>query len=74
VFPTLATETGGQLLTVGTNTNLSATFRRILGDFRSAYVLYYNATGVARDGYHALEVKVNRGDAIVEARRGYFGS
>jgi VWFA-related protein len=74
VFPTLATETGGRILTAGTNTNLSSTFRRILGDFRSAYVLYYNASGVDRDGYHTLEVKVNREDAVVQARRGYFGS
>lgn len=74
LFPSLATETGGQFLTVGTNTNLSSTFRRILEDFRSAYVLYYNAIGVERDGHHTLEVKVNREDAVVQARRGYFGS
>jgi Ca-activated chloride channel family protein len=74
LFPALAAETGGSLLPVSDNSNLSATFRRILADFRSAYVLYYNAQGVERGGYHTIEVKVSRENATVVARRGYFGS
>jgi len=74
VLTQLGTETGGAVLTVNGYSNLSSTFRRILADFRSAYVLYYNAEGVDREGYHALEVKVSREDAVVTARRGYFGS
>ena len=74
LFTTLARETGGSILPVGLATNLSATFRRVLNEFRSAYVLYYNASGVERGGYHTIEVKVNREDALVQARRGYFSS
>ena len=64
-------ETGGSVLPVSPTTDLTATFRGILDAFRSTYVLYYNATGVDRIGYHTLEVKVKRPGAIVQARRGY---
>ena len=73
-FSTLAKETGGAVLPVGPNTDLSTAFRNILRDFRSAYVLYYTARGVEGAGYHAIDVKVNREGAQVQARRGYFGS
>ena len=71
-FRTLASETGGDVLETGANGDLSATFRRAMTDFRSAYVLYYNVRGVDRSGYHRIEVKVAREGAIVQARRGYW--
>jgi Ca-activated chloride channel family protein len=74
IFTTLARETGGTILPVGSGSDLSAAFRSVLNDFRSCYVLYYSAQGVDRDGYHAIEVKVKREGAVVLARRGYFGS
>ncbi|HSC29156.1 MAG TPA: VWA domain-containing protein [Vicinamibacterales bacterium] len=74
LFATLARETGGAILPVGPSADLSATFRKVLGDFRSAYVLYYTARGVEQRGHHTIEVKVNRDGAQVQARRGYFGS
>jgi Ca-activated chloride channel family protein len=74
IFTTLVRETGGTILPVGSGSDLSAAFRTVLNDFRSCYVLYYSAQGVDRDGYHAIEVKVKREGAVVQARRGYFGS
>jgi VWFA-related protein len=74
LFGTLARETGGTILPVGAATDLSAAFRRVLDEFRAAYVLYYTAAGVEREGYHALTVRVKREGAVVRARRGYFGS
>jgi VWFA-related protein len=71
-FSTLAHETGGTILPVGPTADLSSAFRRVLSEFRSAYVLYYTARGVDRAGYHTIEVKVNRDGALVLARRGYF--
>lgn len=68
----LAAETGGQVLPVGGTSDLSDTFRRVLSDFRSAYVVYYNARGVDRGGYHTIDVKVKREGATVQARRGYW--
>lgn len=69
---TLANQTGGSVLTVLPDGDLSATFRRVIGEFRSAYVLYYDARGVDRTGYHAIAVRVSRRDAVVQARRGYW--
>lgn len=74
LFTELAKETGGSVVPTATGSNLSATFRRVLEDFRSAYVLYYTPRDVDRGGYHTIDVKVNRDGATVQARRGYFGS
>lgn len=74
LFNTLANETGGRVLPITGAFDLSAAFRRVLDEFRSAYVLYYTPRGVDRGGYHEIEVKVNREGAVVQARRGYFGS
>jgi VWFA-related protein len=68
----LTRETGGTILPVGASANLSSAFKSVLAEFRSAYVLYYTPRGVDREGYHSLEVKVDREDAQVQARRGYF--
>jgi len=74
VLSKLARETGGTILPVSAAGNLSEAFRRVLNEFRSAYVLYYTARGVDRAGYHAIDVKVKRDGAVVQARRGYFSS
>lgn len=70
----LARETGGSVLPVGGQVDLGAAFRRVLGDFRTTYVLYYTPRGVNAGGYHTLEVRTTREGAQVQARRGYFGS
>ena len=72
VYMALARETGGSVLPVGATTDLSVAFQRVLNEFRSAYVVYYNARGVEPGGYHTLEVKVKRENAVVQARRGYW--
>ena len=72
VYTALARETGGSVYPVSANTDLAATFRQLLGDFRSAYVIYFNAKGVEQGGYHTLDVKVKRADTTVQARRGYW--
>ena len=71
-FRSLASVTGGSVVQTNAASDLSAVFRRILDEFRSAYVLLYNAKGVENSGYHALEVKVKRDDVMVLARRGYW--
>lgn len=72
LYTALAQDTGGSIVSANATTDLSSTFRQVLDQFRSAYVLYFNAQGVERGGYHTLEVKVNREGAIVQARRGYW--
>ena len=67
----IASQTGGRLLDVESR-NLSATFLSVLNEFRERYVLVYSPTGVARQGWHPLEVKVRRKAATVKARPGYL--
>jgi len=40
---------------------------------RSRYVLYYQPSTVKRQGFHTVDVSVNRRHAQVRARRGYVG-
>ncbi|HEX5216101.1 MAG TPA: VWA domain-containing protein [Vicinamibacterales bacterium] len=74
-FRALATETGGAYIAVaaGNSTDLTATFRRALDDFRTTYVLHFTPTGVPREGFHELRVSVKgRSNLDIRARRGYF--
>ena len=69
----LAAETGGTQLQVAVRGDLGATFRRVLEDFRSSYVLHYTPRGVERGGFHTIDVSVRDRDGLtVRARRGYF--
>jgi VWFA-related protein len=72
-FYQLTSETSGSVVPVSPSVNLAATFQRILGDFRSQYVLHYAPSGVDRAGYHTLTVRVKKANTQVTARRGYFG-
>ncbi len=71
VYTALARETGGVVVTVSPGENLTSTFRRILEDFRSSYVLHFSPTGVDRRGLHTLDVRVKKSGVDVRARREY---
>ena len=73
VFQQITSATGGSLLTVTPRDDIGSTFKKILEDFRSTYVLYFSPNGVERTGFHTISVQVERPDAVVQARRGYFG-
>lgn len=54
--------------------DLTATFRRVLEEFRSSYVLHFTPRGVETAGFHTLDVKVKgKGSLTIRARRGYAG-
>jgi VWFA-related protein len=69
----LASLTGGRLHEVDAQSDLSATFRSILEEFRFRYLVTYTPRGVPRGGWHKLDVRVNRPGASVKARPGYQG-
>jgi hypothetical protein len=71
VYTDLATETGGQVVSLLPGETFGATLRRALDQFRSSYVLTYTPTGVPRTGTHTIAVKVKRGGVDVRARKGY---
>lgn len=66
--------TGGDLVEIESTRDLRKTFLSILGEFRHRYLVSYSPRGVARGGWHRLEVKVKRRGARVRARTGYLGS
>ena len=68
----LAEATGGRLWQAGGSAQLGPTFLRILAEMRSRYLLSYGPTGIAREGWHRLEVKVKGHRGTVRSRSGYF--
>ena len=66
----LAVRTGGERLSSDLG-NLRKTFRRIVDDFRSRYVLAYTPRGVAAGGWHPIDVQVKGKRYKITARRGY---
>ncbi len=51
--------------------DLPATFARIVGDFKSRYLLSFTPTGVPAGGWHPLEVKLKGRAGTIRARPGY---
>ena len=70
----LAEKSGGKLLTIDSPHNLSEVFTTIVNEMKARYVLTYYPSGVIRDGWHRLEVRVKRHRARVRARHGYFAA
>lgn len=70
-----ARDTGGLFQRLFDSPSMPEALRRAIEDFRTSYVLRYRATGVARDGWHAITVTLTKPSPHeVRARRGYFGS
>jgi VWFA-related protein len=63
--------TGGGLIKIASTKDLSATFLRILDEFRNRYLLSYSPAGVTKDGWHRLEVRLKNRRATIRARAGY---
>jgi hypothetical protein len=66
-----AESTGGRYRTVSSDSSITEAFKTALDEFRTGYVLWYTPTGVARDGWHAIQVRVKNGRFAVRARNGY---
>ncbi len=68
----LSEVTGGRLFSIESTKDLSATFSKILEEFRMRYLVSYSPQGVAPGGWHRLEVRVKTRGVTVKARPGYF--
>jgi VWFA-related protein len=74
VLQRLSATTGGAFTSVERNDELSTSFVHALEEFRTSYVLRYNATGTPAAGWHELAVRITKpGRYDVRARKGYFG-
>ncbi len=70
----LTSATGGRLFEIEKTADLEATFRAIVEEFRHRYLLSYTPRGVAKDGWHRLDVRVKRKGIAIKARPGYLRS
>jgi VWFA-related protein len=64
--------TGGSLFELESTKNLGAVFLGILEEFRHRYLVTYEPSGVSKEGWHRLEVRVKGRKASVKARPGYL--
>ncbi len=69
----LAARTGGQLFYIDFADPITDAFKTAIEEFRTSYVLRYEPTGVASDGWHDIQVHVKSGEYEVRARKGYSG-
>ena len=69
----LAEDTGGRSYFIGSIRKLSDTFAEILTELKSQYFLTYTPrAGLKPRTWHRIEVRVNRPDLVVRARKEYF--
>jgi VWFA-related protein len=68
----LAEETGGFAIT--NNNDLNAGLVRVADESATYYLLGYQPSGPAREKWHKLQVRVDRPDVKVRARKGYFST
>ncbi|MEO5821281.1 MAG: VWA domain-containing protein [Vicinamibacteraceae bacterium] len=71
VLPRLAEVTGGVFVKESSLNRVAARFGEILESFRRRYLVSFTPTGVPRDGWHTLSVKV-KGGGDIRARSGYW--
>jgi VWFA-related protein len=69
----LTAATGGRLYEVESTRNLPGVFLGALEEFRHRYLVSYTPQGVAKGGWHKVDVRVKRRGATVRARPGYLG-
>jgi VWFA-related protein len=69
----LTSATGGRLYELESTRDLRAVFLSALEEFRHRYLVSYTPSGVEKDGWHDVEVRVKRRGATVRARPGYLG-
>jgi len=67
----LSSFTGGRLFEVERTANLSEIFLEVLQEFRARYLVSYTPRGVAKEGWHRLDVRVRK-RGTVKARPGYL--
>lgn len=71
-LPLLAEDTGGSVLVAERSDQLRDTFLRVVGEFKSRYLLSYTPRGVEPGGWHAIDVRLQGKRGDITARRGYL--
>ncbi len=68
----LTSFSGGRLFEVEKEANLRSAFLGVLEEFRQRYLVSYRPRGVAKNGWHRLDVRVKNRKATIKARPGYL--
>jgi hypothetical protein len=68
----LSRMTGGESFVAQSSGGLERLFARIVGEFRTRYLLTYTPRDVDKGGWHPIEVKLKHKRGKVTARRGYL--
>jgi Ca-activated chloride channel family protein len=68
----LAEETGGRSFFIGNIKKLPEVFRAILAELKSQYFLTYTPASLKPRSWHQVQVRVNRPDVVVRAKKEYF--
>lgn len=69
----IAAVTGGDVTTFRVDSSMPSTFRDILDRFRTSYVLRYTPKGVTGEGWHAISVRLGKGNYEIKAKKGWQG-
>lgn len=69
----IASATGGDVTTFRVDNAMPSVFHDVLDRFRTSYVLQYTPQGVPREGWHAVSVRVGKGNYEIRARKGWQG-
>jgi VWFA-related protein len=67
-----ATATGGEHFATWRDRSIEKALDEIGGELHSQYMLTYSPSGTAANGYHEINVNVDRKDLTVRARPGYY--
>lgn len=68
----IAAMTGGRVLHASNPAKLRGLFEQAVREMKTRYVLSYTPHGVAREGWHTLDVRLTRRAGDITARKGYF--
>jgi VWFA-related protein len=69
----MAELTGGQMFQAQEAKDLSAIYNQVAAALRTVYSIGYYPTNSERDGsFRRIRVDVDRGDAVVRTRKGYY--
>jgi VWFA-related protein len=72
VLRDIAEASGGRFWSADSPARLQAAFTAVADAMRHRYVLRYEASGVKREGWHRIEVRLKTGRGEAHARRGYW--
>ena len=68
----LAEQTGGRLFHADSSRRLPEIFARIVEEMTARYLLTFYPSGVEREGWHDLRIRLRNGRGDIIARRGYY--